>query len=152
MLSAARSPESAQKRRGVLTREDLETMSVDQLYNTAVKLKKSNDLEFAADVFRKALLVDKEHVPSLIGLGTLLKEHPELIVGSEDSVVLLTKVTRHVCCPPEIKKATIAITAVHRMMKAAKQTADSKSKLGLGIGADAQKSTSKDAPAQDVIG
>ena len=152
MLSAARSLESAQKRRGVLTREDLETMSVDQLYNTAVKLKKSNDLEFAADVFRKALLVDKEHVPSLIGLGTLLKEHPELIVGSEDSVVLLTKVTRHVCCPPEIKKATIAITAVHRMMKAAKQTADKKSKPGLEDRTTPKGSISQNVSGQDVIG
>jgi hypothetical protein len=152
MLSSAKSPESAQKRRGVLTRDDLDTMSVDLLYNTAVKLKKSNDLEFAADAFRKALQVDKEHVPSLIGLGTLLKDHPELIVGSEDPVVFLTKVTRHVCCPPEIKKATIAITAVHRMMKAVKQTADKKSKPGLERRAGAKDSTSKDSPAQDVIG
>eukprot|EP00291_Cryptomonas_curvata_P015365 CAMPEP_0172152204 /NCGR_PEP_ID=MMETSP1050-20130122/700_1 /TAXON_ID=233186 /ORGANISM="Cryptomonas curvata, Strain CCAP979/52" /LENGTH=127 /DNA_ID=CAMNT_0012820485 /DNA_START=12 /DNA_END=395 /DNA_ORIENTATION=+ len=127
-------------------------MSVDQLYNIAVKLKKNNDLEFAADAFRKALIVDKDHVPSLIGLGTLLREHPELVVGSEDAVVLLTKVTRHVCCPPEIKKATIAITAVHRMMKAAKQTADQKSKPGQEGRTAPKGSISKNSPGQDVIG
>jgi hypothetical protein len=152
MLSATKSPVSPQKKSGVLTRDDLETMSVDQLYNTAVKLKRSNDLEFAADAFRKALQVDKDHVPSLIGLGSLLKEHPELNVGSEDPVVLLTKVTRHVCCPPEIKKATIAITAVHRMMKAAKQTADKKSKPQQEGRAAPKDSTSKDSPVQDIIG
>ena len=108
--------------------DDFDSMSVDQLYNMAVKLKKQNNLQVAADTFRNALQIDKEHVPSLIGLGTLLKDHPELIVGSEDPLALLTRVTRHVCCPPEIKKATIAITAVHRMMKASKQTAEQKKK------------------------
>ena len=122
-------------------------MSVDQLYNTAVQLKKRNDLQPAADTFRAALQLDKEHVPSLIGLGTLLKDHPELILGSEDPVALLTRVTRHVCCPPEIKKATIAITAVHRMMKASKQTALQKKNA-----AEQASSISRDGAAHDVIG
>ena len=67
-------------------------------------------------------------------------EHPELIVGSDDPAVMLTKVARQICCPPERKKAKMEITVVNRMMKAAKQTADTKHKLGLEIGADAKES------------
>ena len=148
MLTATKSPESAQKRRGV----HQETLSADHLYNSAVKLKKSSEFELAADAFRKALQVDKDHVPSLVGLGSLLMEHPNLIIDPEDPVVLLTKVARHICCPPEIKRATIAITAVNRMMKAAKQTADTRKQMGLELGADAREPTSKDAPAPDRAG
>ena len=144
MLAVGRNHMSATKRRGV----NLETMSADLLYNNAVKLKKANDFELAADAFRKALQADKDHVPSQIGLGSLLMEHPDLIVGSDDPVVLLTQVARRICCPPEIKKATITIMAVNRMMKAAKQTADAKSKMGKENSADAKDSASTDALAQ----
>ena len=135
-----------------LTRDDLEYMSVDHLYNTGVQLKKRDDLEFAADAFRKALTLDKEHVPSLIGLGTLLRDHPELSVGSEDSLSLLNRVTRHVCCPPEIKKATIAITAVHRMMKAAKQTDEQRKKAMKQADQPSRLSNDGPGPTQDTIG
>eukprot|EP00292_Cryptomonas_paramecium_P022868 CAMPEP_0113665590 /NCGR_PEP_ID=MMETSP0038_2-20120614/2388_1 /TAXON_ID=2898 /ORGANISM="Cryptomonas paramecium" /LENGTH=196 /DNA_ID=CAMNT_0000580957 /DNA_START=1 /DNA_END=591 /DNA_ORIENTATION=+ /assembly_acc=CAM_ASM_000170 len=101
----------------------MDDLSADRLYNNAVQYKKEGKFELAAKTFRKALEVDSKHCPSLLGLGSLIKEHPEVQIGVEDHRLLLTAVTRQVCCPPELKKATLAINAIHRMTNAVKLTA-----------------------------
>ena len=54
-------------------------------------------------------------VQSLVGMGTLLKEHPELQqTSAEDSVSYLNHASRSVCCPPELVKAVNVASAASR--------------------------------------
>ena len=71
-------------------------MSVDSLYNHAVryhKVEKNNELAEAS--FRAALSRKEEHVPSLVGLGSLLKE----MGRQEEADEYLHKATGLIMCP-----------------------------------------------------
>mmetsp|Transcript_36134 Transcript_36134/g.87345 ORF Transcript_36134/g.87345 Transcript_36134/m.87345 type:complete len:201 (+) Transcript_36134:101-703(+) len=71
-------------------------MSVDSLYNHAVryhKVEKNNELAEAS--FRAAISRKEDHIPSLVGLGSLLKE-----LGRQDEAdEYLHKATGLIMCP-----------------------------------------------------
>ena len=48
--------------------------STASLYNEAVKFRKAGLLEDAENKFRAALARNRRHIPSLLGLGSLLRE------------------------------------------------------------------------------
>ena len=47
--------------------------STDSMYNEAVKFKKAGLLQEAENKFRQVLSRDKQHIPSILGLGTLIR-------------------------------------------------------------------------------
>jgi tetratricopeptide (TPR) repeat protein len=75
----------------------LDNMSVDRLYNTAVTFRKNKNIERAEEAFRKALDSDNNHVPTLLGLATLLQTK-----DPAESKALFNRATGFICGPPSL--------------------------------------------------
>ena len=75
----------------------LENMSVDRLYNTAVAFRRNKSIDRAEEAFRKALEKDKNHVPSLMGLASLIQSK-----DPSESKVLFNRATGFICGPPSL--------------------------------------------------
>lgn len=75
----------------------LDNMSVDRLYNTAVAFRKNKNFERAEEAFRKALDLDKNHVPSLMGLAFLIQTKDPAA-----SKALFNRATGFICGPPSL--------------------------------------------------
>ena len=96
----------------------MEEMSLDRIYNTGVRLKREGKYADAVCAFRRGLQRDKDHVPTLVGLGSLLREHPELQPpDTGDYSALLNRASYHVTCPPELKKAATVVIAANRFLQ-----------------------------------
>jgi hypothetical protein len=74
-----------------------EKMSIDRLYNFAVSHRKKNALDLAEAAFREALEMDHNHVPSLMGLASLLQTK-----DPQTSKELFNRATGIICGPPSL--------------------------------------------------
>jgi hypothetical protein len=72
-------------------------MSIDRLYNFAVSHRKKNELDLAEIAFREALEMDHNHVPSLMGLASLLQTK-----DPTTSKALFNRATGFICGPPSL--------------------------------------------------
>ena len=96
-IDALQSPLQRNDPATVATLAELESMSVDRLYNTAVVHKKKNSLTVAENAFSLALDQDPNHVPSLLGLANLLQSKDP--VRSKE---LFNKATGFICGPQSL--------------------------------------------------
>uniref|UniRef100_A0A7S0M5P6 Uncharacterized protein n=1 Tax=Cryptomonas curvata TaxID=233186 RepID=A0A7S0M5P6_9CRYP len=72
-----------------------EKMSIDRLYNIAVSHRKKKAIDLAEMAFREALEMDQNHVPSLLGLASLLQTR-----DPATSKALFGHATGIICGPP----------------------------------------------------